>query len=148
MPTPTRTIARLLTGLAALLLAQAAQAGHADAGQAALMDARGNLVAMIHATDKAAREDYYGKVTRASKAVDDPLSAALGDAATTPDQAAKHNELKTTWEALKQTREGEIVPAVRAGKTADAKAVATGIQAERMKKMKKMKGRLGELGAK
>lgn len=145
MATTIRTIARLLTGLAALLLAQAAQAGHADAVQAALMDARGNLVAMIDATDKAAQEDYYGKVTTASKAVDDALSAALGDAATTPDQAAKYNELKTTWEAFKQTREGEIVPAVRAGKTADAKAVATGIQAERMKKMK---GLLGELGAK
>ena len=135
----------LFAGLALLLVSQAALAGHADAVQAALMEARSNLVAMIDATDKAVQDDHYAKITKASKAVDDALAAALGDATTTPDQAAKYKDFKATWEEFKQTREGEIVPAVRAGKTAEAKAVATGVQAERMKKMK---GLLAELGAK
>ena len=77
--------------------------------------------------------------------MDEALGAALGDSANTPDQAAKYKELKATWEDFKATRETEIVPAVRAGKTADAKAIAAGVQAERMKKMK---GLLADLGAK
>jgi hypothetical protein len=140
-----KSLAYLTAALTALVVSQAALAGHADTVQAALMDARANLVSMIDATDKAVQDDHYAKLTKASKAVDDGVAAALADAATTPDQAAKYKEFKATWEDFKKTREGEIVPAVRAGKTADAKALATGIQAERMKKMK---GLLGELGAK
>ena len=131
--------------LLALLLSPATWAGHADTIQAALGEARANLVAMIDTTDKAAQDDLYAKVTKASKDLDSALDAALKDAATTADQAAKYKDFKATWDAFKNTRETEIVPAVRAGKTADAKAVAGGVQAERMKKMK---GLLGELGAK
>jgi len=136
---------RFAAGLAALLLSTLAWAGHADAILTALMEARTNLVAMIDAPDKAAQDELYAKITKASKAVDEALGAALGDSANTPDQAAKYKELKATWEDFKTTRETEIVPAVRAGKTAEAKAIAGGIQAERMKKMK---GLLTELGAK
>jgi hypothetical protein len=132
-----------VAALGALVLSQATWAGPADDIQAALMDARANLVAMIDATDKAAQDASYAKVTQASKAVDDALSTAVKGA--TPEQAAKYKEFGSTWDAFKATRETEIVPAVRAGKTADAKAVAGGIQAERMKKMK---GLLAELGAK
>lgn len=145
MPTTKSTIAYLFAALAALLVSQVAAAGHADTIQAALMDARSNLVSMIDATDKAAQDGFYAKITKASKDVDAALEAALKDAATTADQAAKYKDFKATWEAFKGTRENEIVPAVRAGKTADAKALAGGVQAERMKKMK---GLLGELGAK
>lgn len=145
MTTMMKRFAPLLAGLAALLASQAALAAHADLIQAALMDARSNLVAMINATDKAVQEDHYAKVTRASKAVDDAVAAGLADATCTPDQADKYRAFQATWEAFKKTREAEIVPAVRAGKTAEAKAVAAGIQAERMQKMK---GLLGELGAK
>jgi hypothetical protein len=145
MPATTKSITYLLAAVAALLVSQTALAGHADAVQSALMEARGNLVAMIDAPDKAAQDDLYAKITKASKDVDAALDAALKDPATTADQAAKYNEFKATWDAFKNTRESEIVPAVRAGKTAEAKAIAGGVQAERMKKMK---GLLGELGAK
>jgi hypothetical protein len=139
------TFYRFAAGLAALVLSPLAWAGHADTIMAALMDARANLVAMIDSTDKATQDELHAKVAKASKAVDDALVTTLADPATTPDQAAKYKEFKATWEEFKNTRETEIVPAVRAGKTAEAKAIAGGIQAERMKKMK---GLLTELGAK
>lgn len=145
MQTMTKAIGYLFAALATLFVSQVALAGHADTIQAALMEARSNLVSMVDATDKAAQDGFYGKITKASKDVDAALGAALKDAATTADQAAKYKDFQATWEAFKNTRENEIVPAVRAGKTADAKALAGGIQAERMKKMK---GLLGELGAK
>jgi hypothetical protein len=37
---------------------------------------------------------------------------------------------------FKKTREGGIIPAIYAGKTADAKALVTGIKAERTKTLK------------
>ncbi len=138
-------IALFATTLLALLLSPVTWAGHADTIQTALGEARANLVAMIDASDKAAQDDLHAKVTKASKDVDAAIETALKDAATTPDQAAKYKDFKATWDAFKNTRETEIVPAVRAGKTADAKAIAGGVQAERMKKMK---GLLAELGAK
>ena len=53
---------------------------------------------------------------------------------------AKAAAFKPTWEDFKKTRETEIIPLVYAGKNADAKAIATGIQAERMGKMKAAMG--------
>jgi len=50
--------------------------------------------------------------------------------------AAKANEFKAVWGDFKKTRDGEIIPQIYAGKKAEAKALASGIQAERMKKMK------------
>jgi hypothetical protein len=145
MHTMKRTVAHLFAAVTALLVSQVALAGHADTIQAALTDARSNLVSMIDTADKAAQDGFHVKVAKASKDVDAGIEAALKDPATTADQAGKYKEFKATWEAFKNTRENEIVPAVRAGKTADAKAVAGGIQAERMKKMK---GLLSDLGAK
>lgn len=125
-------------------LAPLAHAGHADTIMAALMSARENLVAMVDAPDAASQDQLYAEVTSASEAVDDALAAALADAEMTPEQAAKLEELKTTWEAFKDTRENEIVPQVRAGKVDEAKNIATGVQAERMATMKSL---LTELGA-
>jgi hypothetical protein len=71
--------------------------------------------------------------------------AALADKATGADAARKYKELKEVWEAFKKTRDGEIVPAVKAGKVDAAKALAKGIQAERLGKMKEL---LSALGAK
>jgi hypothetical protein len=119
-----------------LTAALLSSAGLADAATPAdacadLAAARTELVAMIGATDPGALDDYKSKVHAAS----DRLDADLESMASGPD-AAKAAEFKPVWEAFKKTRETEIIPAVYAGKNADAKAIATGIQAERMKKMK------------
>ena len=90
---------------------------------------------MIAETDPAKLDAFKDKVHEASDRLDADLSAMAAG----PD-AAKADELKPVWEAFKATREADIIPAVYAGKNADAKAIATGVQAERMKQMKAAMG--------
>ena len=61
------------------------------------------------------------------------------------EQVAKFKEFQEIWQAFKKTRDTEIIPAVKAGKVDVAKALAKGVQAERLGKMKQL---LAELGAK
>ncbi|MCG6862197.1 MAG: hypothetical protein LJE70_13120, partial [Chromatiaceae bacterium] len=100
-----------------------------------LAEARTQLVAMIAETDPAKLDDFKAKVHAAS----DKLDADLAAMASGPD-AAKATEFLPAWDAFKNTRETEIIPAVYAGKNNDAKAIATGIQAERMTQMKAAMG--------
>jgi hypothetical protein len=114
-----------------MLSAGLAQAGTPDDACKALMEARGHLVTMLDATDKAAQDDLKAKINAASGKLDDILAAM----AKGPD-AGKAKDFKPVWDEFRKTRDGEIVPHIYAGKKAEAKALATGIQAERMKKMK------------
>jgi hypothetical protein len=100
-----------------------------------LADARTQLVGMIAETDAARLDDFKAKVHAAS----DKLDADLSAMASGPD-AAKVAAFQPVWEDFKNTRETEIIPAVYAGKNAEAKAIATGVQAERMKQMKAAMG--------
>jgi hypothetical protein len=92
-----------------------------------LAEARTLLVGMITENDPAMLDDFKAKVHAAS----DKLDADLSAMASGPD-AAKVAAFQPVWEAFQNTRETEIIPAVYAGKNAEAKAIATGIQAERM----------------
>lgn len=133
----TKTSLLLLASLATLTTG-AAQAAPSDDACASLMEARGHLVAMIGSTDKAKNDDLKGKIQAASGKVDANV-AAMAKSYNAGDEA-KAATFKPVWEAFKSTREGEIIPLVYAGKNADAKAIATGIQAERMGKMKAAMG--------
>ncbi len=127
---------KLSTGILASLLLSigSAHAAPADDACAALMEARGHLVAMIGSADQAAYPDLKAKIYAASDKVDAVVNAMqksynVGNEA----QAAA---FKPVWEVFKATRNNEIIPAMFAGKVADAKALASGIQAERMKQMR------------
>lgn len=124
----------LLTASLLLLSSAAAQAAPADDACTALMDARGNLVALIGSSDKAAHDGLKAKIHEASARLDATL-IAMAKSYNAGD-AAKAAAFRPVWEDFKQTRESEIIPLVQAGKNADAKAIATGIQAERMGRMK------------
>lgn len=99
----------------------------------ALNDARSNLVTMVGSTDKAEQEALKVKIDDATTQLEEAFGAMLSDENKADD--AQLNTFKESWEAFKNTRETEIVPAIYAGKNADAKAIATGIQAERLKVM-------------
>lgn len=130
---PTLTAAALGTTLSlAALLVQAASPADACSNLAA---ARSALVAMIDEADATKLDGYVEKIHAASAALDADLAAM----ASGPD-AAKAQAFKPVWEAFKNTRETEIIPAVKAGNKAKAKELATGIQAGRMKEMKAAMG--------
>ena len=120
---------------ATLASASLVHAATPESACANLADARTQLVGMIAETDAAKLDDFKAKVHAAS----DKLDADLSAMASGPD-ATKVAAFQPVWEDFKNTRETEIIPAVYAGKNAEAKAIATGVQAERMKQMKAAMG--------
>ncbi|HNF88378.1 MAG TPA: MCP four helix bundle domain-containing protein [Thiobacillaceae bacterium] len=120
------------------LMAGPCLAAPSDDACAALMEARGYLVTMIGSSDKAANDDLKAKIQAASARLDATL-VAMTKSYNAGDEA-KVASFRPVWEDFKKTRESEIIPLVYAGKNADAKAIATGIQAERMGKMKAAMG--------
>lgn len=140
-----RRLGSLLVALLLTLSASTSLASPADDAKAALAKARESLLAMLDATEPAKLDALQAEIASASKAVDGAVTGALADKATAADKAVTYKELKKTWEEFKKTRDKEIIPAIRAGKKDDAKALAKGVQAERFKKMGEL---LASLGAK
>lgn len=128
----------LLIATLATLSSGTAVAAPADDACAALMEARGNLVTLIGSSDKGAYDGLKTKIHDASARVDATVAAMAKSY--NAENEAKAAAFKPVWEAFKNTRESEIIPLVYAGKNAEAKAIATGIQAERMGKMKAAMG--------
>jgi len=128
---------RSMTLLLFSLLSSAglANAATPESACANLAEARTELVGMVAETNPAKLDDLKAKVHAASDKLDADLAAMASGA-----DAAKAAEFQPVWEAFKKTRETEIIPDVYAGKNNDAKAIATGIQAERMAKMKAIMG--------
>jgi len=128
---------RSMTLLLFSLLSSAglANAATPESACANLAEARTELVGMVAETNPAKLDDLKAKVHAASDKLDADLAAMASGA-----DAAKAAEFQPVWEAFEKTRETEIIPDVYAGKNTDAKAIATGIQAERMAKMKAIMG--------
>ena len=139
-----RWLSSALSLLLVTLVSVQALACPPDVAKASLAKARAGVVAMLDA-DASKYGALETEIAEASTVVDAALITALADAATTPDQAKLYAELKTTWTQFKQTRDAELIPLLKAGKKDDAKALATGVQAERFKKMNEL---LTTLGAK
>ena len=97
--------------------------------------ARTALVTLLDEADATKQNGYVEQIKTATAAVDANLAAMAGG----PD-AAKVNALRRPSPVFKGTRDGEIVPAIKAGDTAKAKGLATGVQAGRMKEMKAAMG--------
>jgi acetylornithine/succinyldiaminopimelate/putrescine aminotransferase len=112
-----------------LAFTPAARANHRPEACTALVDARAALWSMMDAKDKSAQDALNAKVQAASTKLDTVLAAMSGA------EAKKAAEFKAVWDQFKATRENEIIPAVYAGKTADAKKIAASVQAGRLSKM-------------
>lgn len=136
-----RSALRNVVVAVSMLVASVAFAAPANDTLSSILAARQSLVTMLDTADAAKQGTLETEIAKASKSADAAIAAGIADKAT----AAKFKELKTIWDAFKKTRDGEIVPAIKAGKVDAAKALAKGIQAERLGKMKEI---LAGLGAK
>jgi hypothetical protein len=123
-------------------IAVRAAASPADDIKSSLGKAREGLIALLDTTDKAKQDSLVAQIGAASAGVDHALASALADPAA---HATQLEEFGGVWKAFKETRDGQIIPAVRAGKPDVAKALAKGVQAERFKKMNEL---LAAAGAK
>ncbi|MDM8564495.1 MCP four helix bundle domain-containing protein [Candidatus Halobeggiatoa sp. HSG11] len=138
-----------ITGIIAAFAMQFAQASTVCDAKTSLNDARSNLVEMVGMSDKAAEEGIKAeldalreKVNAATTNLKTAIAALEGENAETASKDVVAT-LKTTWADFENTRESEIMPNVYSGKKADAKAIATGIQAERMAVMNDSISKLG-----
>jgi hypothetical protein len=106
-----------------------------------LMATRATLLELLSSTDKEAQKALKTKIDESSVVVDETLKTMMDSA--TEDTKAKLTQFTETWTAFKETRQKEVFPAIEAGKAEDAKAVATGVQAERVKTMNELVTALG-----
>lgn len=118
--------------LFALLLCVMGPAGAAPADDAcaALQAARGKLLTMAESRRKSDLNALKRQVYASSAMLEGIVGSMTGA------DAAKAAAFRPTWEAFKATREKEILPALYKGRYDEARAIAHGIQAERMEKMK------------
>lgn len=127
-----------LVALLALSLTQSVLAASVADILTNMTTARENLVKMLDEAAAAKRDALEQEVQKATKAADDALTAVLADAATSADAKKALEEFQKIWTPFKETRDKEIIAALKAGKVEDAKKVATGIQKERFANMKKI----------
>ncbi len=95
-----------------------------------LADARLNLMMMAMSTDKTEQDAYLVEIDKASTDFEKILAAMLKDEIDNDQFTA----LQETWTVFKNTRETEIIPAIRVGDNNKVLEI-NGIQAERLNTM-------------
>ncbi|MBF0152811.1 MAG: hypothetical protein HQL64_03605 [Magnetococcales bacterium] len=106
----------------------------ADSVKAAMGEARENLVAMLGTTDKAAQAKHEEAVKASTAKVDEIIAKHAG----------AFKEFAAIWTEFKATRDGQIIPNVKAGKLDEAKTISSTVQAERIKKMAGILGTMAQ----
>lgn len=124
--------------LAALISATTASASEFATLRAEMSAARESLVTML--TNKDKRGADHQKVVKDTA---DAASARLAKLKAPAGKEAQFKELVETWAAFKKTREVELVPAILAGKDAEARKLAGGIQKDRYTKCQELLSALG-----
>jgi hypothetical protein len=95
-----------------------------------IVTARQALVTMVLYRDKRGPEQQ-----RTVKATADAVSARLTRLKAPEGRVAEFRELKSTWEAFKQTREKELVPAILVHDREKYELIGAGIQKQRLDRM-------------
>lgn len=90
---------------------------------------------LILVKDPSKRGDDQQKLVQESA---NDVSKYLSEITPVKGKEKQWEEYKQTWKDFKETREKDLVPAVLAGKQAEADKIATGIQKERLDKMNRL----------
>lgn len=102
--------------------------------KASINEARAVLVAMTGETDTEKRDKYRDVIKGISSLIDSDFSEWLTKSKNARIDATVR-ELKSTWDAFRDTRDTQIIPFIYEGKIQEAKRLAFGIQVERYNKM-------------
>lgn len=106
--------------------------------------ARVMLVSMMAEADKATQEKQHQNILAITKEIDDRFEALINNKDMPQDMLSDLKEVKDVWEAFRDTRDKELIPALLAGDIEKAKGLALGIQGERYKKMRDLSDKLVE----
>jgi len=113
-----------------LLLSFTVNAGEFAVLHQTVMDARDSLVTLVKNKNKRgpAQQKLVKDTANAVSAMIATMSAPAG-------KTTEFNEMAKNWAAFKKTREEELVPLILAGRQAEGKKIAMGIQKVRLKKV-------------
>ena len=113
-----------------LFVSSLANAGQFGDLHAKVVEARDALITMVKNTDK--RGPDQQKLVKDSA---DAVSAMIATMSAPAGKEAQFKEMSDNWAAFKKTREEELVPLILAGKQAEGKKIAMGVQKERLTKV-------------
>lgn len=121
---------RLLVSILVLAAALPASAGEFTTLKDEIVTARQALVTMVLYRDKRGPEQQ-----RSVKATADAVSVHLAKLKAPEGKANEFKELRSTWDAFKQTREKELVPAILGNEREKYELIGAGIQKQRLDRM-------------
>jgi len=121
---------RLFVSALVLAAALPAAAGEFATLKDEIVTARQALVTMVLYRDKRGPEQQ-----RTVKITADAVSAHLAKLKAPEGKVAEFKELKSTWDAFKQTREKELVPAIISNEREKYELLGAGIQKQRLDRM-------------
>lgn len=102
---------------------------------ALLRASRAKLLILVDSQDPGQKTGVIDDLTLSQQEIDQRVSNLLDNRATPPATRERLERFKNIWEPFKNTRMGEIIPAVLAGDRAKAQSLGKGIQADRYQRM-------------
>ncbi len=85
---------------------------------------------------RAEQDPLLAQAAERSKQIDRLILNLLARAKNDPKQLSRLEELKSVWQAFAQTKDAEIIPLILAGKIAEARQLAVGVQQGREEKIR------------
>lgn len=92
------------------------------------------LMNMMNESEKSKQDSQYKVIKDLTGEIDTRFNNLLKNTAMKEDMIVIIKEVNNIWIAFKDTRDGELIPAIYAGRQKEAKALAMGIQRERYNK--------------
>jgi methyl-accepting chemotaxis protein len=164
-----RTRSKLFAGFGLMIVFLAAAIASAYLGISAIQESQKNLYEEDFANERdllALRVNYNGMRVLmleaqllSKRAEQDPLLAEAAERSTRidriirgllertkndPDRLSRLEELKSVWQAFAQTKDAEIIPLILAGKIAESRELAVGVQQGRAQKIRAIDEELGK----
>jgi methyl-accepting chemotaxis protein len=99
---------------------------------------------MLTATTRTGQETWQQDIKERSKEISDTTQHLLERNRNNPSLYARLEELDKVREAFVQTRDGQIIPLIYAGKEKEARKLVLGVQLERYKKIRDIAKELGD----
>ncbi len=93
---------------------------------------------------RAEQDPLLAEATERSKRIDQIIRSLLERARNEPNRLSQLEEMKSVWQAFAQTKDAEIVPLIRAGKIAQSREFAVGVQQVRAQKIRAIGEDLGK----
>jgi HAMP domain-containing protein len=93
---------------------------------------------------RAEQDPLLAEAAERSKRIDRIILTLLERAKNDPNRLSRLEELKSVWQAFAQTKDAEIIPLILAGKIAESRELAVGVQQGRAQKIRAIDEELGK----